>query len=164
MVQLRLFLADDHEIVRYGLRTLLESQFGWTVIGEAADGQNAIEGVLALQPDIAVMDIAMPRIDGLQATRRILSSGSRGARTKILILSLHESKDVIREVIDSGAHGYVLKSDAAHDLIAAVEALRSDRTFFTSKKAQVILERHLQRMNDHAGSIAAASKKGTLRP
>ena len=78
MVQLRLFLADDHEIVRYGLRTLLESQFGWTVIGEAADGQNAIEGVLALQPDIAVMDIAMPRIDGLQATRRILLQRLQG--------------------------------------------------------------------------------------
>jgi DNA-binding NarL/FixJ family response regulator len=164
MIPLRLFLADDHEIVRYGLRSLLESQFAWRVVGEAADGQNAIQGVLALEPDIAVMDVSMPVIDGLQATRSILSTGSR---TKILILSLYESKEVIREIVDSGALGYVLKSDAARDLIAAVEAIRAGRTFFTSKTAEVILERHLKRMHDRAEGLApvdktSANKKGTL--
>jgi DNA-binding NarL/FixJ family response regulator len=157
MVPLRFFLADDHEIVRYGLRTLLESQFGWVVVGEAADGKQAVEGVLATEPDITLLDIAMPSINGLHAAREILAKGSR---TKILILSVHDSKDVIRSVIDSGAVGYVLKSDAAQDLIAAVEAIRSNETFFTPKTAQVILERHFRRGKDHPVDLAKSKKKG----
>jgi DNA-binding NarL/FixJ family response regulator len=156
MMPLRLFLADDHEIVRYGLRTLLESQFGWVVVGEAADGKQAVEGVLAIEPDITLLDIGMPLINGLQAARQILAKRSR---TKILILSVHDSEDVIRNVIDSGALGYVLKSDAAQELIAAVEAIRSNQTFFTPKTAHVILERHLKPGNDHAEGLAK-NKKG----
>ncbi len=109
MVPLRLFLADDHEIVRYGLRNLLESQFGWAVLGEATDGKQAVEGVLASEPDITLLDIGMPCINGLQAARQILAKGSR---TRILILSVHDSEDVIRHVIDSGALGYVLPETA----------------------------------------------------
>jgi DNA-binding NarL/FixJ family response regulator len=137
MVRLRLFLADDHEIVRFGLRNLLESQFGWSVVGEAADGKEAVEKVFLLEPDIALLDISMPMLNGLEAARQILG---RGCRTKILILSVH----------DSGARGYVLKSDAMRDLIAAVDAVRSNKTFFTPKVAEAVLERHMKRMNDHA--------------
>jgi len=145
MVRLRLFLADDHEIVRFGLRNLLESQFGWSVVGEAADGREAVDKVLLLEPDVTMLDISMPRMNGLDAAREILAAG---CRTKILILSAHDSQDVIQQVLDSGARGYVLKSDAMRDLIAAVDAVRSNKTFFTHKVAEAVLERHLKRMNE----------------
>jgi DNA-binding NarL/FixJ family response regulator len=147
MVALRIFLADDHEIVRFGLRNLLESQFGWSVVGEAADGKDAVDQVFLLEPDVTLLDISMPGLNGLEAARQIVS---RGSCTKIIILSVHDSEDVICEVLDSGARGYVLKSDAMRDLIAAVDAVRSNKTFFTHKIAQAVLDRHLQRMNDYS--------------
>ena len=147
MVPLRLFLADDHEIVRFGLRNLLESQFGWSVVGEAGDGKEAVEKVLLLEPDIALLDISMPRMNGLDAAREIMG---RGGRTKILILSVHDSQDVIQQVLASGARGYVLKSDAMRDLIAAVDAVRSNKTFFTHKIAQAVFDRQIKRMSEHA--------------
>jgi DNA-binding NarL/FixJ family response regulator len=156
MVPLRLFLADDHEIVRFGLRNLLESQFGWSVVGEAGDGKEAVESVLLLEPDIALLDISMPGLNGLDAAREILG---RGSRAKILILSVHDSQDVIQQVLDSGAKGYVLKSDAIRDLIAAVDAVRSNKTFFTPKIAQAVLDRHMKRMSDHAKNRPTLMKK-----
>lgn len=147
MIPLRLFLADDHEIVRFGLRNLLESQFGWSVVGEAGDGREAVKKVLLLEPDVTLLDISMPGLNGLDAAREILG---RGCRTKILILSVHDSRDVIQQVLDSGAKGYVLKSDAMRDLIAAVDAVRSNKTFFTPKIAQVVMDRHMKRMSDQA--------------
>jgi DNA-binding NarL/FixJ family response regulator len=147
MIPLRLFLADDHEIVRFGLRNLLESQFGWSVVGEAADGREAVEKVFLLEPDIALLDISMPSLNGLDAAREIMG---RGCRTKILILSVHDSDEVIQQVLDSGAKGYVLKSDAMRDLIAAVDAVRSNKTFFTPKVAGAVLERHIKRLSDQA--------------
>lgn len=147
MVPLRLFLADDHEIVRFGLRNLLESQFGWSVVGEAGDGKEAVEKVLMLEPDVALLDISMPVLNGLEAAREIIGGG---CRTRILMLSVHDSEDVIGQVLDSGAKGYVLKSDAMRDLIAAVDAVRSNKTFFTHKIAQAVLERHLGRISDQA--------------
>ena len=145
MAPLRIFLADDHEIVRFGVRTLLEIHGEWMIVGEAADGAAAIEGVLSCEPDIAILDIGMPIVDGLTAARKILSSG---AKAKILILSLHDSKNVIRQVVDSGAKGFVLKSDAARDLIAAVEEIQAGGTFFTPKTAEIILDRQLDRMQE----------------
>ena len=159
MSPLRLFLADDHEIVRCGLRTLLESQVAWRVVGEAADGRAAVKGVLATEPDITLLDIAMPIVDGFQAARQILAHGSR---TKILILSAHDTQDVVRQVIDSGARGYVLKSDAALDLIAAVEAIQSGETFFTPKAAEVILSRHLKPLQASPETPAVTGKKRDL--
>lgn len=156
MVPLRLFLADDHEIVRFGLRNLLESQFGWSVVGEAGDGKEAVEKVLLLEPDIALLDISMPGLNGLDAAREILE---RGSRTKILILSVHDSQDVIQQVLDSGAKGYVLKSDAMRELIAAVDAIRSNKTFFTPKIAQAVLDRHMKRMSNQAKSRPTLVKK-----
>jgi DNA-binding NarL/FixJ family response regulator len=156
MVPLRLFLADDHEIVRFGLRNLLESQFGWSVVGEAANGKDAVEKILLLEPDVALLDISMPSLNGFEAAREILA---RGCRTKILILSVHDSEDVIQQVLDSGAKGYVLKSDAMRDLIAAVDAVRSNKTFFTPKIAQAVLERQMKRMSDHAKHRPALVRK-----
>src|SRR5258708_9301556 len=112
MVPLRLFLADDHEIVRFGLRNLLESQFGWSVVGEAADGKEAVQKVFLLEPDVTLLDISMPRMNGLEAAREILGPG---CRTEILILSVHDSQDVIEHVLDSRAKGYVLESNPMRD-------------------------------------------------
>ena len=159
MAPLRLFLADDHEIVRYGLRSLLESQAGWTVVGEAGDGKAAIEGVLECDPDVTLLDINMPIVDGLQAARKILAGGSQ---TRILMLSMHDAKEVLGQVVDSGARGFVLKSDAAQDLIAAVEAIHANGTFFTPRTASVILDRQLDRMQQQPHR-APGKKKGHAR-
>lgn len=147
MIPVRLVLADDHEIMRVGLRSLLESQFNWSVVGEAIDGEEAVEMVLSLKPDVALLDIAMPKISGLEAARQILL---QVPRTKILLLSAHDSTQVIADVLDSGAKGYVLKSDAARDLVAAVQALYSNQTFFTPKVADLVLTRHMKRVQDQA--------------
>jgi DNA-binding NarL/FixJ family response regulator len=146
VIPVRLVLADDHEIIRMGLRTLLQTRSDWSVVGEAANGEEAVDMVLSLQPDVALLDIAMPKLNGIEATRQILT---QGARTKILLLSAHDSIQVIADVLDSGAKGYVLKSDAARDLVAAVEAVRSNQTFFTPKVAELVLSRHMKRVKDH---------------
>jgi DNA-binding NarL/FixJ family response regulator len=147
MIPVRLVLADDHEIMRVGLRTLLEQQPNWSVVGEATNGEEAVEMVLSLKPEVALLDIAMPKLNGLEAAKQILANG---ARTKILLLSAHDSREVISDVLDSGAKGYVLKSDAARDLVAAVEALCANHTFFTPKVADLVLSRHMKRVKDEA--------------
>jgi DNA-binding NarL/FixJ family response regulator len=147
VIPVRLVLADDHEIMRVGLRSLLEAQLNWSVVGEAIDGEEAVEMVLSLKPDVALLDIAMPKISGLEAARQILL---QVPRTKILLLSAHDSTQVIADVLDSGAKGYVLKSDAARDLVAAVQALYSNQTFFTPKVADLVLSRHMKRVQDQA--------------
>jgi len=129
------------------------------VVGEASDGAGAIEGVQSCEPDIAILDIGMPGIDGLTAARKILASGRD---VKILILSLHDTKIVIRQVVDSGAKGFVLKSDAARDLIAAVEAIQAGGTFFTPKTAEIILDRQLDRMQERR-TRSSSNKKSPVR-
>jgi DNA-binding NarL/FixJ family response regulator len=140
MNSLRILIADDHPVYRTGLRHVLEKQTGWEVVAEASNGKDAVENVMALRPDIAVMDLKMPILNGLEATRRIAQSGSN---TKILILSLYDSDSMVRQVLNAGAQGYLVKSDLAQDIVAAVHALERNKTFFTFKVAQKIKDRHL---------------------
>jgi DNA-binding NarL/FixJ family response regulator len=142
MEPLRLLVADDHEIVRKGLRCLLEAQPGWQVTAEACDGREAVEKAKEIKPDITVLDIGMPALNGLEAARQMIKND---ARAKILILTMHESDPLIREVLDAGARGYVLKSDASRDLVTAVNAVRSNKTFFTAKVAQIVLDGYLDK-------------------
>jgi DNA-binding NarL/FixJ family response regulator len=142
MEALRLLVADDHEIVRKGLRSLLEAQPGWEVAAEASDGREAVEKAKETKPDITVLDIGMPTLNGLEAARQMLKND---ARAKILILTMHESDPLIREVLDAGARGYVLKTDASKDLVSAVNAVRSNKTFFTAKVAQMVLDGYLDK-------------------
>jgi len=137
----RIFIADDHEVVRKGLISLLEAQPGWEVCGEAGDGREAVEKAAELKPDIIILDIGMPSLNGLEATRQILKVNPDA---KILVLTLHDSDSVVREVLNAGARGFLLKSDAARDLVAAAEALRRDKTYFTSKVAAMVLEGYLK--------------------
>src|SRR5438105_7991357 len=137
----RILVADDHEVVRRGLCALLQAQPDWEICGEANDGREALEKAQKLKPDVVILDIGMPSLNGLEATRQILKSNPQ---TKVLILTLHDSDQVVREVLNAGARGFLLKSDAARDLVAAVEALRRDKTYFTSKVAAMVLEGYLK--------------------
>jgi DNA-binding NarL/FixJ family response regulator len=139
MGNLRLLVADDHDVVRNGVRTLLEEQPGWKVVAEAADGREAIEKAKLVQPDVTILDLNMPELNGLEAAREILRSVS----TKVLILTMCYSDQLIRQTLEAGALGYLLKSDAGRDLVLAVDALRQNKTFFTRKVAQMLLEGYL---------------------
>ena len=138
---LRILIADDHEVARQGIRALLESHPGWEVCAEAKDGREAVEGASKLKPDVLLLDIGMPNLNGLDATRQILAIMPDA---RILILTIHDSEQVVREVLAAGARGFLLKSDAGRDLMAAVEALQHRRTFFTQKVAQMMLDGYLR--------------------
>jgi DNA-binding NarL/FixJ family response regulator len=140
-------LADDHEVVRLGLRTLLENGTGWTVVGEAANGRDAVEKIMALKPDVVVMDLTMPQLNGLEATRQILKEAPR---TAVMILSVNESEDIVHEVLSAGARGFMLKSDAGKDLLVAVEGLQQGRPFFSARVADYVLQ-HYQRRGTNTG-------------
>lgn len=129
MKDLRILVVDDHEVVRRGLRALLEAHPGWKVVGEAVNGRDAVEMVKQLKPDVTVMDISMPEMNGLEATRRILETTPQ---TEVLIFSMHKSDQMVREAMRAGARGYVLKSDASNGLVTAVEALSRHEPFFSS--------------------------------
>jgi DNA-binding NarL/FixJ family response regulator len=137
MSRLHILIVDDHEVVRRGLRALIESQPGWEVCGEAATGREAVEKTRNLKPNVVVMDIAMPELNGLDATRQIVKAIPR---TAVLILTVHESEQLVHEVLEAGVQGYVLKSDAGRDLVAAIEALSQHKVFFTSSVAKIMLE------------------------
>ena len=154
-MDLRLVVADDHDIVRRGLRDLLEQQAGWKVVAEAANGNEAVEKVLKMQPDVAVLDIQMPVVNGLEAAKQIVKSSSK---TRILILTIHDSDTLIKEMLDAGVTGYVLKSDAVRDLVVAVEALHHGKTFFTFKVAEMVLDGYLKTMKKPADVEASATR------
>src|SRR5690242_4959111 len=130
MAPLRILVADDHQVVRTGLRALLESKAGWQVCAEAANGREAVEKAGELQPDVAVLDIGMPLLNGVEATRQIRKASPR---TEILILTMHDSEHMIQGVLDAGAHGYILKDDADRNLLAAVESLRRHKPYLSSR-------------------------------
>ena len=133
---LRIFVADDHEVVRRGICALLTSHSGWEVCGEAGNGREAVDNVAHLRPDIVILDISMPGLNGLEATRQILQSDPD---QKIAILSITDSEQMIQEALKAGAKAYILKSDAAKDLIAAVEALQRNKTYFNSRIEEIVL-------------------------
>lgn len=137
----RILIADDHELVRRGLRSVIAGHSEFEVIGEALTGREAVEFVRKLKPEIVVMDIGMPELNGLEATRQILKDYPS---VEVLILTMHESEQLIREVLDTGARGYVLKSDAGRDLLAALESLRRHKPYFTTKVSEMVLTGYLR--------------------
>jgi len=123
-------VADDHAVVRAGLRTLLESRPGWQVCAEAVNGRDAVEKAGKLKPDVAVLDISMPLLNGIEATRQLLKLSPE---TEVLILTMHDSDQMVQQVLDAGGRGYILKDDADRNLIAGVEALRRHKPYFSSR-------------------------------
>jgi len=141
MKSARILVADDHEVVRQGLRRLLETQPGWEVCGEAASGREAVAKARQLKPDVAVLDFSMPELNGAEATRQIVKETPR---TEVMILTMHDAEQLVREVLEAGAHGYVLKSDASRDLVAAVQALLAHKTFLSPAVSKVVVEGYLR--------------------
>jgi DNA-binding NarL/FixJ family response regulator len=126
-------VADDHRIVREGICKLLETRDDFEVVGQASDGEEAVQLVLEKQPDVALMDIWMPRLSGIDATRRI---GKTGLDTRVLVLSANESRTYVEEVIRSGAAGYIVKNAASSDLLAAIDAVRQGASYLSPAIAQ----------------------------
>ena len=137
MMPFAILIADDHMVVRRGLRALLETQPGWTICGEASNGSEAVEKAEQQQPDVVILDIGMPEMNGVLATIRIREVAPRA---RVLVLTMHNSEELIQSCLEAGAQGYVLKSDAERDLISAVKALAGHKTYFTQSATNVVLE------------------------
>jgi DNA-binding NarL/FixJ family response regulator len=137
VAELRILIADDHQLIRRGLRDLLTTQGGWQVVGEASNGLDAVEMVAKLKPDIAILDFSMPGLNGPGAAALI---SSQVPDTRVIVLTMHDSEPVIREVLRAGARGFVLKSDADRDLLVAVEAVAENRHFFAARVSQLITD------------------------
>ena len=159
MKELQILIADDHDLMRRGLKALVESHPGWRVCDEAHTGREAVAKAEQLKPDIVILDISMPELNGLEAARSIRKVSPN---TEILILSLHYSDQLIREILDVGARGYIVKSDPDRDLINALEKLANHRPFFTSKAAEVMLARFNQ-SESRSGLREMASDRLTAR-
>ncbi len=159
---LRILLADDHELTRSGVRYLLEKREDWTVCGEASNGRMAVEMAEKLRPDFAILDMSMPEMNGLEATRQILKSQPR---MKILIYTMHETEKIIVDVLEAGAQGVVLKSDAGENMVAAVESIAKGRKFFTSRVAETVVDAYLSKRsattesNDAPGPLVLTSRE-----
>ena len=130
-------VVDDHKLVREGIRRLLETREDFRVVGEASDGEEAVALVTEKQPDIALMDIWMPRLSGIDATRRI---GKRGLATRVLVLSMHESRSFVEEVLRAGAAGYIVKNAAPEDLLNAIDAVRSGASYLSPSITQQVVD------------------------
>jgi DNA-binding NarL/FixJ family response regulator len=150
-----ILVADDHEVVRQGVRAVLEGQAGWVVCGEARSGREAVAKAIDLRPDVVVLDITMPELNGLEATRQI----RRAVPARVLILTVHESDQVVTEVLDAGAHGYVLKTDAGRTLVDAIRALLDGQTFFSER-----VHRVANRRTGTRRAAAARHAPGRLTP
>jgi DNA-binding NarL/FixJ family response regulator len=150
---LRILIVDDHAVVRRGVRALLESHQDWEVCGEATNGRDAVEAAQRLKPDIVVMDLSLPGLNGLDATRQILKDSPN---TEVLVLTMHHSEELARDVLQAGARGYVLKRDADENLIAAIESLRQHKPFLTSAVTEFVLDDYLRRGTPQEEFAAAA--------
>ncbi|HXW57108.1 MAG TPA: response regulator transcription factor [Candidatus Cybelea sp.] len=153
MESTRILLADDHDLMRRGLKVLVESHPGWQVCGEAHTGWEAVKKSIELRPNIAIVDITMPELNGLEAARRIRKASPP---TEILIFSVHYSDQLIRDVLDADVQGYVVKSDSDRDLIGAIEALSEHKPFFTPRASELIL--------NHFGPRSEPEPDGTEEP
>lgn len=135
-----IFLADDHTVVRDGLRLLLEAHSEFNVIGDADNGRDAVQYVLQHCPNIAILDIAMPGLNGIEATRQILEHSSE---TRVIILSMHSSSGHIFRALQAGAYGYLLKASAGSEVVAAIRAVQAGRRYLSQKISEIVLEDYL---------------------
>lgn len=137
MQKLRILLVDDHDIVRQGLRAIIENQPGWEVVGEASTGREAVAMAKQMGPDVVVLDVAMPDLNGLEATRQILDAIPQ---SEVLILTMYDSDELVHDVLAAGARGYLLKSNAGAELVAAIDALSRHKPFLTLRISEMVLD------------------------
>src|SRR5437763_5755849 len=140
MDELRILIADDHDLIRRGVRDLLAARNGWQVVGEACNGGDAVRMGVSLRPDVAILDFSMPQLNGPGAAAQITE---KVPQIGVVVLTMHDSEEVMREVLQSGARGLVLKSDADRDLLEAVEAVAKKRHFFTPRLSELVLGGYL---------------------
>jgi len=138
---IRILLADDHNVMRKGLRLLLESQTDFTVVGEAADGRQAVAKAEETKPDVAVLDIAMPNLSGIEAAQRIIA---QRPHTAVVMLSMHSDEGYVLRALKAGAKGYLLKDSAEGDLIAAIQAVCEGKTFFSPEISRMLVEDYVR--------------------
>ena len=143
MNKLRILLGDDHTLVRHGLRKILEERPDWQVVAEAGDGREAVRQALALHPDVAVLDIGMPLLNGIEATRQIVR---RNPEIHVLILSMHASEAYVTRALQAGATGYMLKDSADADLMVGVASVAAGKSFFSPAVARVMLDEYVRHL------------------
>jgi len=153
----RIVVADDHPIFRFGLCSLLRSHERWEVCGEAADGRDAVEKCKQLRPDLLILDICLPKLNGVDAARQIMKNNPS---QRILVLTNVDSEQVVRDCLEAGVRGWVFKSDGIDDLTTAVEALQRDKCMFSARVSDLIMDGYLQRH----GSGPAVAKVPKLSP
>jgi DNA-binding NarL/FixJ family response regulator len=152
---LRILVADDHDLIRCGLRQLIEEHAGWDVCGEAATGSDAIEQAATLDPDVVVLALSMPGPDALEVVRRIRSAAPRA---ELLVFTMHEGEEVMRDLIGIGARGYVLKSDATTYLVEAIEALGQHRPFFRHKASEMLRDSFVEAVEREQAPLSARER------
>ncbi len=143
MKQIRILLADDHNVMRRGLRLLLESQPGFTVVAETSDGRHAVEQAQATQPDVAVLDIAMPNLSGIEAAQRIQAVSPH---TAVVVLSMHSDEGYVLGALQAGVKGYLLKDSAESDLIDAIQAVYQGKAFFSPEISRMLVEDYMRQI------------------
>jgi DNA-binding NarL/FixJ family response regulator len=143
MAKRRILLGDDHTLVRQGLRKILEEQSDWEIVGEVGDGREAVRQSLALEPDVVVLDIGMPLLNGIEATSQITR---RASNTRVLILSMHADEAYVARALEAGATGYMLKDSADTDLIDGVDAVATGKSFFSPSVAKLMLNDYRRRL------------------
>jgi DNA-binding NarL/FixJ family response regulator len=146
MKKLRILLADDHVLIRRGARGVLQSQQGWRVVGEAGNGTEAVEKAKRLKPDVAIVDISMPELDGVQVARQIRKTVPN---TKVLVLTMHESEQLVESALGAGAHGYILKSDLTASLVKAVKEVCGGRRSLTPRVSEIVVKGFLKARSDN---------------
>jgi DNA-binding NarL/FixJ family response regulator len=137
----RILLADDHDVVRRGLKALLQERADWEICGEAVSGREAVDLAREIQPEIAIVDLMMPDLNGLEATRQIRKVSER---TQVLIFTMHQNESLVHDVLEAGARGYLLKSDAERHIVAAVETLLRRQPYFSAQVSETVLEGFLR--------------------
>ena len=145
MGQLRILLADDHTVVRQGLRKVLEERPDWVVVAEACNGRDAVKHAEELKPDVAILDVAMPLLNGIEATRQIVK---RAPATRVLVLTMHSDEAYVNQILKAGASGYLLKDSADVDLIEAVSAVSQGKSFFSPAVARLMLDDYVRQLAD----------------
>jgi DNA-binding NarL/FixJ family response regulator len=147
---IRILIADDHDVVRSGLRSILEAQPNWEVVAEASDGKEAILKAIESKPDVAVLDYSLPLVNGVEATRKIRACLPR---TEVLIFTMYDNESLIEQPLKAGAKGYLLKSDARRHLISAIESLAIHKPFFTAAVSEALLGAYVSRSNQAESSL-----------